>query len=436
MAQDRVKGARVRAVQTLVSVIGQDRPLSEAFDPSGFDDPRERSLAREICYGTLRWYPRLKAILGILLDKPIRAKDRDIEVLLLSGLYQLGGTRVAPHAAVHETVGLCGRLGKPWARGLVNGVLRSYLRRRAEIETRLADDREARHAHPGWLLDRLESAYPDAWERVCDAANRRPPMTIRVNRSRISTREYLAKLRDAGLDADAVEGVPEALTLRRAVDVGDLPGFPEGLVSVQDASAQLAAGYLDCRPNMRVLDACAAPGGKTAHVLETAPGPVEMIALEKNPVRLRRLQETLDRLDLFANVQLADAALVEDWWDGQPFDRILLDAPCSATGIIRRQPDVKLRRSADQLPLFAQVQERLLVSLWPLLKQGGMLLYATCSVLPEENREMVQRFIDRQPDAGEMELLPPGGESPVRRLQILPGDREMDGFFYALLQRR
>lgn len=428
--------ARLAAVRSLTAVIVNDKPLSEAFDASGLVDPRERALAREICYGTLRWYPRLEAILGLLVRKPLKSKDRDICILLLSGLYQLGETRVAVHAAVNETVRLCAAIGKPWARGLVNGVLRAYQRRRDEIDVALALDPQARYAHPRWFVGRLESAYPDAWERICEAGNQRPPMTLRVNRLRCTASDYLGMLRSVGIEADARRDVDSAVTLRQPVDVGELPGFSEGMVSVQDASAQLAARYLGCRPGMRVLDACAAPGGKTAHVLETATGSLEMTALEKHPQRLRRLEETLQRLGLSARTILADAAETDDWWDGEPFDRILLDAPCSATGIIRRQPDVKVRRRPSQLSVLVQTQRRLLRSLWPLLKRGGMLLYATCSVLPEENRERMRQFIDRHPDAGEVALQAPGRPIRVRELQILPGDRDMDGFFYTLLQKR
>jgi len=428
--------ARLAAVRSLKAVIVNDKPLSEAFDTSGLVDPRERALARELCYGTLRWYPRLEAILGMLLHKPLKAKDRDIGVLLLSGLYQLDETRIAVHAAINETVRLCAAIGKPWARGLVNGVLRAYQRRRDEIDTALALDLQARYAHPRWLVDRLELAYPDAWERICEAGNQRPPMTLRVNRLLCTASDYLGILRSVGIEADARRDVDSAVTLRQPVDVGDLPGFADGMVSVQDASAQLAAGYLGCRSGMRVLDACAAPGGKTAHLLETTAGSLEMTALEKHPQRLRRLEETLQRLALSARTILADAAETNDWWDGEPFDRILLDAPCSATGIIRRQPDVKVRRRPSQLPVLVHTQRRLLRSLWPLLKRGGMLLYATCSVLPEENRERMRQFIDRHPDAGQVALQAPGRPIRVRELQILPGDRDMDGFFYSLLQKR
>ncbi|MEA3411926.1 MAG: 16S rRNA (cytosine(967)-C(5))-methyltransferase RsmB [Pseudomonadota bacterium] len=428
--------ARHVAVRALTAVLDQDKALNEAFDPSRLTDVRERALAREICYGTLRWYPRLAAILDRLLRKPVKPRDRDVAVVILTGLYQLSETRVAAHAAVNETVRLAGVIGKPWARGLVNAVLRGYQRHRKEIDAELAGNREARYAHPVWLLDRLKAAYPDAWERVCEAGNQRPPMTLRVNRKRYAPQEYLGLLRKAGLDADPVPGVEDALILRQAVDVGDLPGFSQGAASVQDASAQLAAGYLDCQSGMRVLDACAAPGGKTAHILEIVSGPLEVCALDKQPNRMRRLEETLDRLGLHTDTMVADAAATRQWWNGEPFDRILLDAPCSATGIIRRQPDVKVRRRPSQLPGLVRDQQRLLDSLWPLLKQGGMLLYATCSVLPEENRDVIRNFVDRHPDADTVTLMVPGREARVRELQILPGDRGMDGFYYALLQRR
>jgi 16S rRNA (cytosine967-C5)-methyltransferase len=398
--------------------------------------PRDRALAAELAYGSCRWFWRLDALLGQLLSKPLKSRDRDVHALLACGLYQLLYTRVPAHAAVGETVAVARRLGKRWAAGLVNGVLRRVQRERAALLARL--DRAgpvANYALPGWLVERLRAAWPGQWQTICAHLNERPPMTLRVNPRRSSTLEYANRLAAVGLPASPVAGLPQALVLDRPVDVAVLPDFAAGWVSVQDAGAQRAAALLDLAPGQRVLDACAAPGGKTGHLLELAPG-LELIALDVDGDRLARVADNLARLGCDASLQLGDAAAPAAWWDGRPFDRVLLDVPCSATGAIRRHPDIRLLRRADDVADLARRQAAMLEAIWPLLVPGGKLLYVTCSLLPVENDECVGAFAARHGDARALPL--PEGWGHARGLgrQLLPGETgNGDGFFYALLQK-
>ncbi|HKK14206.1 MAG TPA: 16S rRNA (cytosine(967)-C(5))-methyltransferase RsmB [Gammaproteobacteria bacterium] len=428
-------GPRQAAVAALMEVLEQRRSLTAALAPlpRRLPEPRDRALAQELCYGTLRWYPRLNVVLGDLLDRPLKARDADIRCLLLVGLYQLSHMAVASHAAVHETVEVARALGKPWAARLVNGVLRRYQR---EARTREASaDRvpAARYAHPQWLLDRLRADWPGHWEVVTAANNARPPMTLRVNGRRGSREAYCGRLADAGLEARVAPHTTHGLTLEAPVPVEQLPDFGSGAVSVQDGAAQLAAQLLQVEPGMRVLDMCAAPGGKTAHILETAD--CDLTALDIDPARLEKVRENLGRLGLEASLVAADGAQPGSWWDGRPFHRILLDAPCTATGVIRRHPDIKvLRRSRDVDALVSQ-QQALLAAVWSLLAPGGILLYATCSVLVEENAQQMARFLAAQPGARECAIDGPWGTTCAHGRQILPGEEAMDGFYYALLAK-
>jgi 16S rRNA (cytosine967-C5)-methyltransferase len=419
------------AARVLVTVARHGRALPAALRQV---PPSQRPWVQEMSFGVLRWFLRLEAMLRPLLARPLRPRDADLHMLLLVGLYELEMLSRPPHAVVDESVRSAGRSGRPWARGLVNAVLRGWLRRRGEILPALEDDPEARTAHPAWLVERLRAAWPDDWARICEAGNARPPMTLRVNLGRTTRAAYRERLAAAGLRSRPVAGVETALVLERPVPVDRLPGFAEGLVSVQDAAAQLAALILDPRPGQRVLDACAAPGGKTGHLLEQTPE-IELLALDREPARLRQVDETLRRLGLTAAVGAADAAATARWWDGRPFDRVLLDAPCSATGIVRRQPDVKLHRAPEQIPGLAARQRALLEALWPTVAPGGRLLYATCSVLPEENAEQIAAFLAAHPEARPV----PFAAGPVRAadgtVQILPGEHDMDGFYYALLEK-
>lgn len=429
--------ARVVAAQALDEVIRQGRSLSAVL-PRWQEKvaPRDRALLQELCYGSLRWYWRLDAIARQLLRKSFKAKDNDVRALILVGLYQLEYLRIPDHAAVGETVAAVRALGKPWARGLVNAVLRNFQRGRDKVLTQLQQDPVAVYAHPAWLIEHLQAAYPDRWQAVLEANNQHPPMTLRVNARQSGRDAYLAALTDTGYAARAFPYSDEGVVLAAATDVDALPGFAAGRVSVQDGAAQLAAGLLDARPGERILDACAAPGGKTAHVLERQPQLAEMVALDQDAERLARVEQNLQRLGLSATVVCGDATDPDAWWDGRTFDRILLDAPCSASGVIRRHPDIKLLRRAGDIAALAQLQGCILRALWPLLRPGGMLLYVTCSVLPQENVRQLQRFCRERADAEHVPLAARWGIEQAVGRQILPGQEGMDGFYYACLRKR
>ncbi|MFO1422204.1 MAG: 16S rRNA (cytosine(967)-C(5))-methyltransferase RsmB [Candidatus Competibacteraceae bacterium] len=424
---------RAIAAQVLARVLGEGRSLAEAL-PLALERvaPRDRGLLWELCHGVCRWQPEVQFLLDGLLDRPLDPRESTVRALLLTGLYQLQHSRVPAHAAVAETVAAARQLRKPWAASLTNAVLRSFSRRRAELLTRVETDAAARTAHPRWLLERLQRDWPDDWPTIVAANNARPPFTLRVNRLRSGCDDYRERLAAAGEIAESTVAATFALTLAEPVEPATLPGFTEGWASVQDAAAQLAAPLLDAHPGMRVLDACAAPGGKTAHLLECAPD-LELTALDRDVERLKRVRENLTRLRLAARLVAGDATRPTDWWDGVPYDRILLDAPCSATGVIRRHPDIKLLRRDTDIAALADRQQTLLAGLWPLLRPGGRLLYATCSVLRQENEQVVAAFLAARPEAREHRIMADWGRALAHGRQILPGEAGMDGFYYAVL---
>ncbi len=437
-SRKRAAAADPRATAArLLARLQRGESLSALFD-GGLESvsPADRGLVKSLCYGTARWWPRLEAFYRELVARPLKARDRDVKALLLLGLHQLERMRVAPHAALDRTVEAARALGKPWAAGLVNGVLRRFQRERAALERRIEDDPVARWAHPGWLLQALQRAWPEQWQAIVEAANRQPPMALRVNLGRIGRADYAALLGRDGIAARPIPAVPSGLVLDQPLDVERLPGFGDGLVSVQDGGAQLAAGLLEVAPGQRVLDACAAPGGKTCHLLETAPGDIEMTAVDIDRARLQRIRDNLTRLGLTAQVCQGDAAAPAGPWAERRYQRILLDVPCSATGVIRRHPDIKLLRRADDIPALVALQARILDAVWPLLEPGGMLLYATCSLLPEENREQVAAFLGRTADARERPIAAEWGHHCGPGRQTLPGEEGMDGFYYACLEKR
>lgn len=426
---------RAAAALVLEQVMAAARRLDDALDDALAARPSEPALIQELAYGTLRWFHLLQAIAGMFLVKPLKPKDRDLQALLLIGLYQLRFMRVATHAAVHETVAAAEALEKPWAKGLINACLREYLRRETQARAEIEKDPALALSHPPWLLEKIRSAYPDRWREILAAGNERPPMTLRVNLAKTTRAAYRGRLHAAGLAAREQFVLASDLTLEQPAPVAQLPGFAQGEVSVQDAAAQFAAVLLDAQPGERLLDACAAPGGKTGHVLERAAGRLELVALDREPARVALIAQNLGRLGLAARLVAADAMRPEPWWDGRPFDRILLDAPCSATGVLRRHPDVKLRRRPTDLPRLGQTQAGLLSALWPLLKPGGKLLYVTCSILPEENEQPIQAFLAHAADAVEEPLPPDVGPARAAGRQILPGQSGMDGFYYARLRK-
>jgi len=433
--------ARVHAAQVVEHVRGGrtlDDELESLFAALPAELDSERGLIQEMAYGAIRWHFQLLALLQSLLDKPLAPEHRDLECLLQVGLYQLLYMRVAPHAAVNETVSAAKVLGKPWATGLVNAVLRRCLRERDTLREHIAGDIRLSLASPDWLVKRLQSAYPDHWQEVVAAGNTRAPMTLRVQTERSTRKACLEQLAAGGCEAAPVPDVDSAIVLANPMPVDAVPGFHEGLWSVQDAAAQLAAPLLDLHPGQRVLDACAAPGGKAAHILEHTPG-VRLLALDADARRLERVRENFVRLGLHGDIRQGDAATPSAWWDGELFDRILLDAPCSATGVIRRHPDIRLHRRPSDLKRLVATQARILDALWPILAAGGKLLYVTCSILPDENREAVSAFAARQPTARPVRLHHPALDRATRfdgwGHQILPGTSGMDGFYYAGLEK-
>jgi 16S rRNA (cytosine967-C5)-methyltransferase len=362
-------------------------------------------------------------VLDLLVRRP---PDPQVEALLLVGLYQLEYTRVPEYAAVDSAVRACGILD-PGAKSFVNGVLRGFLRNRADLMAQARCTRAGRYSYPDWWIDRIERAYPDRYSEILDAGNQHPPMTLRVNRRATSTSAYVMQLAAAGIKAEVI-GLA-AVKLKQPQPVDSLPGFADGMVSVQDFGAQLAAPCLDLQDGQRVLDACAAPGGKTAHVLETAE--VRLTALDSDRQRLGRLEQNLQRLGMQASMlRTADAADVDAWWDGVPFQRILLDAPCTASGVVRRHPDIKWLRRESDIDALGRDQARLLTALWHTLERGGKLLYVTCSLFPEENRVRVADFLAQHADARSLPL----PDSLAYDGQLLPSDSN-DGFFYGLLQK-
>jgi 16S rRNA (cytosine967-C5)-methyltransferase len=383
---------------------------------------QQRAAAQDMSYGTLRFYGQLRAILDLLLQKPVQ--DAAVRALLLVALYQLQYSRSAGHAVVDHAVRAAEALKKSWAKGLVNAVLRNFLRQRIRLLEQAAASEEGRYSHPQWWIEKLRRQYPDDWATLLETNNQHPPMTLRVNSRATSTAAYLDLLHQQGIEGQQVG--ENAILLDQPVSVDKLPGFGEGMASVQDAGAQFAARLLDVADGMRVLDACAAPGGKAAHLLELAR--IALTALDSDPERLKKIEQTLQRLKLEAHCLAGNAARPEEWWDDKPFQRILADVPCSASGVVRRHPDIKwLRREAD-IAAFAAQQAEILDALWRVLGRGGKLLYATCSVFAEENQQQIAQFLVRHKDAQCLPLSLPTAKDG----QLTPNPQH-DGFYYALL---
>lgn len=428
---------RVAAAHAIVEVIVEGQSLSTVMPRwQARVDTKDTALLQEMVYGVLRWRWQLEFFVKQLLQKPLKEREGEVHALLLLGVYQLEYMRVPAHAAVSATVAATALLKRDWARGMVNAVLRNYQRQREALLAKLESNPGACYSHPAWLLKILQVAYPEHWQAIAEANNQRPPMVLRVNRRKNTRVEYLAILHQAGVDAVPCIHSEDGIVLTKPVDVQQLPGFNEGSVSVQDEAAQLAAVLLNAQPGERILDACAAPGGKTAHILECQPAVAEVVALDNDGGRLQRVRQTLERLGLAARLVTGDAAAPEAWWDGQAFDRILIDAPCSATGVIRRHPDIKSLRKPEDIAALAQTQSRILDALWPLLKSGGMLLYATCSIAPAEGWQQAQDFLARHEDAAEQLLEVVWGVRTAVGRQILPGEGGMDGFYYACIRKR
>jgi 16S rRNA (cytosine967-C5)-methyltransferase len=428
---------RAAAARLVAGTLQDGRSLAEQLlnDP---DEGSARGLKRSLAYGTLRWHFRLDAILRRLAERPPERMPPVLRALLEVGLFQLVSGETAEHAAVAETVNAARELGHPRAAGFVNAVLRRCQREQAALLAAVDSDLALRTAHPAWLVRQLRRERPAMVEAILDANNAHPPMWLRVNRRRWTTAEAAAALAAAGWQVQRHPLATDALSVEPAADVRSLPGFAEGGLSVQDPAAQLAVELLAPLAGERILDACAAPGGKTCHILERLDGGCDLTALDVSAARLGRVRDSLERLGLEADVRVGDVARPADWWDGRPYDRILLDVPCSATGVIRRHPDIKVLRRAADIPALARRQAELLRTAWGLLAPGGTLLYTSCSVLRAENEAVVEAFLAATPNAsdrtaGRTAGWPPRPGRPGPGYQVLPGEAGMDGFYYACL---
>lgn len=421
---------RATAAKIIFEVMHRGRSLSDVLK-STKKDAQSDAFVQAVCYGVCRWYTRLNAITQLLLEKPLKAKDQDIHALILVGLYQLMDMSVPDYAAIGETVSATKAFKKIWAKGLVNGVLREYQRRAEELNAAVQKNHEANSLHPEWMINKIQHDWPSDWETILDANNQHPPFALRVNQKFNSREDYIKPLEAVSVIAETHSG----FILETPTQVSALPGFANGSVSVQDGAAQLAAELLMLEPGQRVLDACAAPGGKTAHILESESQLSEVIAIDKDEQRLTKIVENLNRLQLKAKCICADAGDLTSWWDGKLFDRVLLDAPCSASGVIRRHPDIKLLRRESDLLQLPQEQSTLLNAMWQVLKPGGILLYATCSIFHAENDEVLNAFLQTHPDAKEEKINTTWGKELSVGRQILPGMHRMDGFYYARLRK-
>ncbi|NVK56993.1 MAG: 16S rRNA (cytosine(967)-C(5))-methyltransferase RsmB [Alteromonadaceae bacterium] len=385
---------------------------------------------QEMAMGVFRHLPQLQIWLRALLDQPLKGNKKIIEHLILLGFYQQAYSRVSDHAAVSATVNATDVLGGGRLKGLVNAILRNF--QRQQMAGKTSDDAIVQSGLPKWLYKRLHAAYPTQINDIVSAMNEPAPVWLRVNRLRSSVDEYCHLLTSQDISFCLSPDHPDAVILTERVPITSLPGYAEGWFSVQDGAAQLAAPLLQLQANQRVLDCCAAPGGKSAHILETEPALQQLIALDSESSRLTRMTENMTRLQLNADLVCADAADINNWWDGNQFDRILLDAPCSATGVIRRHPDIRWLRKASDIEALQALQYKIFSNLWPTLKPGGVLVYATCSVLPAENSDQVARFLSEHSDASLLKInSQETPEMPGR--QILPGEQQMDGFYYARL---
>jgi len=429
--------SRLIATQIIEQVIESNFTLTyalrnnESFKKAGDD----KALIQEICYGTFRWFTQLEYILNQLLDKRIKKKDSRLKYLMIVGLYQLRFMRIPPHAVVSETVNTCKKIKMEWAKNLVNAILRRYIREIDKFNPDVDNNDVLKTSHSKWIIEQLKADWPEEWRSILEANNQHPPMYLRVNQLRQSRKEYLAKMKHAGIAGQATPYSEQGILLDKPIDVDKLPGFDKGDVSVQELAAQLSVELLDLKPEQTVLDACAAPGGKSSHILESQTKIKSLTVIEKDPNRARRLTETLMRLGLDAETKVADIINVDHWWNKEPFDRILLDAPCSATGVIRRHPDIKILRTPEEVKAISSLQMQLLETLWQTLKPKGLLVYVTCSIFKQENSELIKNFIDNINNCVVKPINMDWGLDTGYGKQILTGHSNMDGFFYSCLEK-
>lgn len=440
---DTSTDSRKVALRILLAVLKDGQSLSGLGHLADKLDPRDAAFAKLLAYGVLRYYFQLGAILKRLMDKPLKTKDHDIELTMMLAMYQVLHTRVPDYAVVDVAVKQVRQSKKKWASKLVNGVLRNFLRRQDELIPQLQSPADV-YSHPQWIVDQLRQDWPEDWQSILEGNNQPPPMTLRVNQQKQKVDIFRALLKSSlDCESHALSGMPSALILGEPKDVRQLPGFAEGEFSVQDAGAQMAAPLLQPQAGDRILDACAAPGGKTAHLFEVQPD-IKVTALDISEERLARVEENCQRLGFNAELIAADAAQPDEWWSGEPYDRILLDVPCSASGVIRRHPDIKHLRREEDISALVDLQRQILNRSWPLLKPGGRLLYVTCSLFKAENEQQIEWFLQQCDDAQIVELpswltqyQPQENlRQQAQGLQLLPLAPENDGFYYALLEKK
>lgn len=433
----KVSAARLASLKALKQVFnGQSLSAVQVHTTDKLEDARDRGLANEIVNGVLRWRWRLEFFISSLLNKPLKPKDIDVQLVLLMALYELDECRTPDYAVINESVELVRKSGKKWASGLVNAVLRNFTREKEKLISSIKDG-VVLYSHPAWLLEKIKADWPQHWQQILQANNQRPAFCLRVNQLLYSATQYQQLLAEDGIESSIVVLADFALKLEHGVDVRLLPGFAEGAVSVQDAGAQLVAELLDVSGADRVLDLCAAPGGKTCHILERNPEIEGLIAVELEQKRMLRVSENLQRLKLESRAALivGDARDTGQWWNGEKFNRILIDAPCSASGVIRRHPDIKTLRRASDIEPLVELQSEILRSAWQMLEDGGELLYVTCSVFKDENQNQIQNFLSAHDDATEIKIEADWGKSCDYGRQLFPGEQDADGFYYCRLKK-
>ncbi len=420
-----MKKAELLATQKILLGVIQDKiSYKQAFTKN------TTPLTKEICFGVCRNFYFLEELANNFIQK--KPKDLRLWLVILIGIYQLRFLSTPEYAAVKETVGI---LQKSWEKNFVNAVLRNYLRAEKDLDINNSKNLQVKYNHPLWLIKKIQQSWPEHWQNILVANNQHPPFSIRVNSSKITVDDYLKLLKKANIPAQTCSWITSGLIITTPLKVNELPGFTDGLVSVQDFAAQMAVKFLDLSPGLSVLDACAAPGGKTCHILESEKNLKSLLAIDISTNRAKKIEENFSRLKLNANIKICDCLEIDKWWDGKYFDRILLDAPCSATGVIRRNPDIKLLRTENEISLIVELQKKLLTKLWKVLAPGGKLIYTTCSILPEENEEQIANFLKTNPDCTNLAIN--AYESITKKcnhgLQIFPGENNMDGFFYSVL---
>ena len=435
----RVSLARLASFKALKLVFdGKSLSAAQAKTIDSLDDGRDRGLANELVNGVLRWRWQLEFFVSILLSKPLKQKDSDVQIILLMALYELLECRTPDYAIINEAVELVRKSGKRWADGLVNAVLRRFTREKETLISSVSED-SVKYSHPDWLLKKIRNDWPDHWQQILEANNKRPDFWLRVNKRYSNTEKYQQMLKEHDIESSQSGIADQALLLSQGQDVRQLPDFSQGAVSVQDVGAQLTAGLLNLDKGQRLLDLCAAPGGKTCHILEMGSSIKSLVAVESDELRMQRVEENVQRLkldtDMAPELIVADAREFKQWWDGISFDRILIDAPCSASGVIRRHPDIKTHRRPTDIEPLVELQSEILQSAWTMLSTGGEMLYVTCSIFKDENQNQVQKFLMKNKNALELPINADWGHPCDFGRQLLPGEHKADGFYFCLIQK-